>query len=150
MSKKTVSGIMLVILSVVMSMSVFEIQPIDAAPRTIIVPTHYPTISEAISFANDGDTVYVLNGTYKEDYIRVDKSIKLVGENKYSTIIEGSVMLVGNNIELKHFNITKVFPQYSGGYAVLLHGSNVTIEDNIIPETAFLYISLLLKILLIV
>jgi parallel beta-helix repeat protein len=133
MLRRTFSGIMLVMLFIAMLMLVFEIQPIDATPRTIIVPTHYPTISEAISFASDGDTIYVLNGTYKEDYIQVDKSIKLIGENKYSTIIEGSVMIVGDNIELKGFNITKVFPQYSGGYAVLLHRSNnVTIEDNII------------------
>ena len=114
-------------------MSVFEIRLINATPRTIIVPTHYPTISEAIKFAKDGDTVYVLNGTYKEDYIQVDKSIKLIGENKFSTIIEGNVVLIGNNTELKHFNITKIFPKHFGGYAVLLHkASNVIIEDNII------------------
>lgn len=131
--RETFSGITLVMLLTVMFTSGFEIQPINAAPRTIIVPTHYPTISEAVSFAQDGDIVYVLNGTYKEDYIYVDKSIKLLGENKYSTIIEGSVLLLGNGIELEHFNITRVFPQYSGGYAVLLHrATNVIIEDNII------------------
>lgn len=114
-----------------MSVLTFGTQRACVAQRTIIVPINYPTISEALTFATNGDTIYVLNGTYKED-VQVDKSVRLLGESRFSTTIEGSVSLVSNDTELRHFNITRVFPPGSGGYAVLTGSSNVIIEDNII------------------
>ena len=113
--------------------SIFDVGQINATPRTIIVPTHYPTISMALKFANDGDTIYVLNGTYNEDYISVDKSVRLIGENKYGTIINGSITIANDNVVLRGFTIIKVFPPNTGGYAISLYrASNVLIEDNII------------------
>lgn len=47
------------------------------------------TISDAIDFASDGDTIQINNGMYKE-HIRIDKSITIIGENKYKTIIDGN------------------------------------------------------------
>jgi parallel beta-helix repeat protein len=50
----------------------------------------YRTIQDAIdnTFYDDGDTVYVYNGTYKECVV-LYKTIHLVGESKDSTIIDG-------------------------------------------------------------
>jgi parallel beta-helix repeat protein len=110
---------------------------VKATPRVIIVPTHYSTISEAINFANDGDTIYVLNGTYEEDYIQVNKPVKLIGENKNATTIKGSVMLLKDGIELKNFSIIKLFPPQTRGYAILLHRcSNILIENNFIQSNS--------------
>jgi len=55
-------------------------------------PGNYTTIQAAINDASDGDTVFVYNGTYKLYTngffgITVNKSIRLLGENKSNTII---------------------------------------------------------------
>ena len=53
-------------------------------------PGNYTKIHDAINDANDGDTVFVYD--YSSPYneiVVVDKSIKLIGENKNTTIING-------------------------------------------------------------
>jgi len=52
-------------------------------------PGNYTTIQDAIDNSSDGDTVFVYNGIYYES-LEVDKSINLIGEDKYTTIIDGS------------------------------------------------------------
>jgi parallel beta-helix repeat protein len=47
----------------------------------------YQHIQDGINAAEDGDAVYVFNGSYYENVI-VDKSIDLIGENKDDTIID--------------------------------------------------------------
>ncbi len=63
--------------------------------ETIVVGDRYPSISEALRFARDGDTVEVLPGTYRERFI-IDKSIYLKGINRPRIIAER-----GNIIEVK-------------------------------------------------
>ncbi|MFH1100673.1 MAG: S8 family serine peptidase [Methanobacteriota archaeon] len=50
-------------------------------------------ILDAVDDAGQGDTVYVRAGVYYERYsLALERSIRLVGENKDSTIINGSMM----------------------------------------------------------
>jgi parallel beta-helix repeat protein len=49
---------------------------------------NYDTIQEAIDDAFDGDEIFVYTGVYTEN-ILVDKSLKITGENRLSTIIDG-------------------------------------------------------------
>jgi parallel beta-helix repeat protein len=72
------------ILLVLISMSTVSLA------ATLTVPTDYSTIQEAIDAANSGDTVFVKPGTYYEHLIIQDKSITLQGEDKATTIIDGS------------------------------------------------------------
>lgn len=51
-------------------------------------PGNYTKIQDAINNASDGDTIFIYQGVYYEN-ILVNKSISLIGENKYSTIIDG-------------------------------------------------------------
>ena len=53
-------------------------------------PNNYTKIQDAIDDASDGDTVFVYDDSspYYEKLV-VDKSINLIGENKYTTIIDG-------------------------------------------------------------
>jgi len=51
-------------------------------------PGNYTKIQDAIDNASDGDTVFVFNGTYFEN-IEINKSIRLFGENREKTIIDG-------------------------------------------------------------
>ena len=49
---------------------------------------HFNIIQDGIDAVGDNGTVYVYNGTY-EGGINVYKSLKIYGENKYNTIIDG-------------------------------------------------------------
>jgi parallel beta-helix repeat protein len=62
----------------------------DDAPAEWYDNTHFKTIIAGIENVSDGDTVFVYNGTYFQNgNIKIKKSISLIGENKYSTIIDG-------------------------------------------------------------
>jgi nitrous oxidase accessory protein NosD len=51
----------------------------------------YQHIQDGIDVVNTGDTIYVYSGTYYEN-IFIDKSIKLFGENRDNTIIDGQFL----------------------------------------------------------
>jgi parallel beta-helix repeat protein len=105
---------------------------IVAHPQIIIVPDDYPTIQEAINHANDGDTVYVKNGTYLENVV-VNKTVVLTGEDRNSTIIDGDgkgqvIDVMANNVVIKEFTLTN---SEEGDNGILVFGwSNVTIQNN--------------------
>ena len=70
---------------------------------------NYTSIQDAIDNASDEDTVFVYSGTYYENIV-IDKSIRLLGENRNSTIIHGnsigcSVNISASNVELSEFMI---------------------------------------------
>jgi len=65
--------------------------------RTIVVPDDYSTIQEAINNADEGDTIYVRNGTYYENVV-VNKTVSLTGEHKETTIIDGGGTGIGISI----------------------------------------------------
>ncbi len=95
MNKKTHSVVILTLLLIGMLTLAFDIQPVKAEPRTWTVdddgPADFSSIQEAVSSLDveDGDTIYVYNGLYYE-HIHIYKSLTVVGENKYATIIDGS------------------------------------------------------------
>jgi parallel beta-helix repeat protein len=68
----------------------------------------YPSIQEAINNAAEGDSIYVSVGTYYEN-VEVNKTISLIGENKYNTIVDGNgsnvFSLRTNNITISQFKI---------------------------------------------
>jgi hypothetical protein len=86
-NKKT--ALMLLIISL-MALCILKIQPGKADPKTITVPDDYPTITEAIGNATEGDTIFVKKGNYVgpiNQKIVIDKALSIVGENAESTII---------------------------------------------------------------
>ena len=82
----------LVLISLI-SLCFVIIQLAKDAPRTIIVPTDYPTIQAAVGNASAGDTVFVRNGIYYADEntsIVIDKpALSLIGEDPRNTVIYG-------------------------------------------------------------
>jgi parallel beta-helix repeat protein len=74
---------------------------------------NYSSIQEAINLANSNYTVFVYNGTYYGPIV-INKSIKLVGQDKDNTFIDG----IGENYVLKleanYVNITNFTIQNSG------------------------------------
>jgi len=82
-------------------------------PKTIYVDNDggqdYASIQEAIDAASPGDTINIPSGTYFENIV-IDKSIKLIGENNETTIIDGSrssnvIYVTAGNVEISGFTI---------------------------------------------
>jgi parallel beta-helix repeat protein len=94
-------------------------------------PGNYTKIQDAIENSSDGDTVYVYDdmSPYYEN-VKVNKIIKLIGENKETTIIDGGgigdvVIIASNEVNISGFTI-----QNSG--TSLTHDSGISIRQNCI------------------
>lgn len=106
---------------------------------TITVPDDFSTIQEAVNAASPGDTIYVRAGTYHETVTINKNSLALTGENKFTTIIDGSggtdrTVLVNkaDNVQISGFTIQN---SYDGIY--LLESSFSTVSGNIITTCSF-------------
>ena len=143
--RKTVSGITLLLLLIGMLTLAFNIQPVKSEPTTWTVdkdgPADFTSIQEAINAASDGDTIFVKESIYYE-HVVVNKSVSLIGENKYKTIIygggSGTVIWVevprGDTVgrsEIVGFTI-----QY-GGYGIYLDIAWCNISHNIIKDNGY-------------
>jgi hypothetical protein len=101
--------------------------PFVSSYTTITVPDDYSTIQAAIDAASPGDTIFVESGTYNES-LDIGESIILVGEDKFSTIINGlgayNVIYVDStNASIREFTITNggtgVYLNVAGGSQLL-------------------------------
>jgi parallel beta-helix repeat protein len=98
--------------------------------RTIIVPDDYPTIRDAVDVADDGDTVFVKQGLYYESGITITRSISLLGQDRETTIIDGTreyahiLTVNADNVTIKGFTVTKGF------YGCWVFGSGCQIINN--------------------
>jgi len=117
-------------------------------------PNNYTKIQDAINDASDDNTVFVYSGTYYEHLV-VDKTVNLIGENKYNTIVdsggENDTVRIGtsaNGVTISGFTIQNSGDQGYGGHIdagidILSH--NNVIFNNILinhPLTGiYLYVS---------
>ena len=74
-------GVLLVVVLALSSVLLFFPVEAQTEGRTIVVPDDYPTISAALTNAEDGDTILVKRGTNREHSFVIYKSITLVGED---------------------------------------------------------------------
>lgn len=93
-------------------------------------PGNYSKIQDAVDNASDGDIIFVYSGTYYE-HVNVDKSIRLVGEDKNTTIIDGGgsgnvIKIIKNHVEIMNFTVT------NGAYGFWIFSSGNIIIKNII------------------
>jgi len=104
------------------------------ANSVIVVPDDYSTIQEAVDHSSSGDTVFVKSGVYNENVVLDKNGVRLIGENKDTTVIDGSgtgtsVYVKANNAEVNNFTIQ------NSGYdltdsGVNLNGSYTTLLSN--------------------
>jgi len=71
---------------------------------------NYTKIQDAIENASEEDTVFVYHGLYHENLVMYDDGISLIGEDKYTTIVDGIkkndvLRIFGNFTSIKDFTI---------------------------------------------
>ena len=148
MYRKTVSGILIVLIATCLIALTTNIHLAKTEPATITVPTDVPTIQAAIDGADPGDTIYVMAGTYYEN-VYVWKSLNLVGEDQSNTTIDGSgigdvVVIDANDVNISDFTIRYSTPcnggdPYAGLYLIYSDNCRV-IRNNITANCVGVYL----------
>jgi parallel beta-helix repeat protein len=96
-------------------------------------PNNYSTIQQAINTATQGDTVYVYNESSPYfEHVLVNVSIHLIGQNNFTTIIDGEnqgdvVIFTADNITMTGFTV-----QHSGNTPKVDAGIEVRSQRNLI------------------
>lgn len=102
-----------------------------ACGTTIVVPDQSPGIQSAIEKAENGDTVFIRTGTFRES-ITLKDNISLVGESMTATVIRGDrkqpVVKASDNSLLKNFTVTR------GSVGILCENVAFTIEQVIVTK----------------
>jgi parallel beta-helix repeat protein len=114
---------------------------IIANANIIRVPSDYATIQQAINAASNGSTILVNSGMYHEHLI-VNTTVRLIGTDKISTIIEGdknrtAITMTANNAVIDGFTIRNcAHPNASFGYGSieLVECNSCTVSDNLLTE----------------
>ena len=90
--------------------------------RDVAYPVYvkYHSIQEAINNVQEEDTIYVSSGTYYENVV-VNKTVALVGENRSTTVIDGSG--IGSVVTVTHDNVNIT--------SFTIRNSGVTISDTV-------------------
>jgi len=106
--------------------------------RVIYVPEDFVSIQAAIHNATSGDTVFVHQGIYYENIV-VNKSISLVGENRSTTIIDGSglgsvIMISGNRVEISGFTLRNSGVNWPRSGVRIVNSYLNKLSDNIIQD----------------
>lgn len=108
----------------------------------------YPgqSIQDAINLAQSGDTIFVHSGTYYENWrINVNKTVSLVGENKYTTVVDfnvsttsGCFMVTANHTEISGFMIRHGSSGVYIGYGSWMDGiiCGVRVSGNILKDNS--------------
>jgi parallel beta-helix repeat protein len=102
----------------------------------------YQKINDAITLANDGDTIYVFSGTYNESVV-INKHISLIGgiDDQPSVISRGIglkylVEITADNVTVENFHINDQGHFITSQYGALIHvtSDNVILQKNNISE----------------
>jgi parallel beta-helix repeat protein len=111
-----------------------------ADPGTVNVPGDFSSIQQAVNNVSSGGTIFVHTGIYSE-HVVINKSIALVGENRDSTIIDGSqsgnVIYIVNtaNVTMEGFTVrgSGLYPNCG---IFVDHSVYNTIMNNIVIDNA--------------
>jgi rhodanese-related sulfurtransferase len=96
----------------------------------------YASIQDAIDNAAKGKTILVSSGFYTE-HLTINKSITLVGENKYNTILDGSdsgtvVDVQSDNVSISELTVQRPGCACKDSYGIRLEDnhSGITLTNN--------------------
>jgi pectin methylesterase-like acyl-CoA thioesterase len=104
--RRIILGMILIPLLISTVMLTFNIQPVKAEPKTIIIPDDYPTIQAAVDAASPGDTIIVRAGTYTEK-INVTKNHLIIRSESGAEVTNVQAFnLMSENVTINGFAIT--------------------------------------------
>lgn len=104
---------------------------VKAEDDIIVVPDDYPTISEALTNALDGSTVFVREGTYTEETLSISKTVTLRGEDANATIIHNPSVIQPWDMSLSPFPPSRAIAIQVNANNVKISGFSIT--GNAIP-----------------
>lgn len=98
-------------------------------------PGNYSSIQDAVDAAGVGDTIIVHNGIYYENLV-LNKSITIVGEDRFNTIIDGNgvgdaVFILADNVCIRNFTIKN---KGASGTGINIRANQSTISENLIID----------------
>ncbi len=103
----------------------------------IVVPDNYPTIDGAINASTNGDTILIKEGTYSvADFILVNKSLTITGENVENTIVDGGgtagvlFQVIASNVDIENLTLQNT-NESSLGPGVRINNASNTILRNV-------------------
>jgi parallel beta-helix repeat protein len=139
LSKRTIGVLAILIVVVLAAISIYVLFYAQNNQTTHFVSIdgkgNFVSIQEAISAASDNDTLLVSNGTYFEN-IKITKSIKLIGEDKNTTIITGNgsgdvIYVLADNVTIHGFTIRNGGAKLLGdvGAGIELKSNHSTISN---------------------
>jgi parallel beta-helix repeat protein len=122
---------------------------VKAEWKTIVVPDDYSTIQEAIDYAVDSDIIFVKHGIYNEN-LTISKSLSLIGENEFTTIINGgnigtAILIIADHVTVCGFTVKNgesptppnyMAPDKTNGIH-LLHVNYCNITNNIVEYNGY-------------
>ena len=101
---------------------------------------NYSSIQDAINYSENGTIIHVYNGIYYENLL-INKSITLIGEDKYNTIIDGNgtgtvITIIANNLTVNGFTIQNSSLHYTDCFVsgLKIYSNYNIISDNIITN----------------
>lgn len=112
--------------------------------RTIVVGKQevISSLRKALTIANDGDTILLQKGVYKEGGLIINKSIRLIGVNE--PILDGEneheiLTVTGENILVKGIHFANAGYSAMNDYAAIkiIDATNVIVENNKITNAYF-------------
>ena len=104
-------------------------------------PGNFTAIQDAINAGDDGDRIYIYNGTYYENVKVRNHHTRLIGESAENTIIDGGgiedvVSLIGDNITISGFTIQNSGKDHENSGIKISSDFN-NISENIIKDNGF-------------
>ena len=131
--KKSLNVVLNLVLMMIVIM--FFVSQVKAGTINVGPSGDYSTIQAAINAATTGDEIIIAQGTYYENLV-IDKEIKLIGENKNTTCINGTlsddvILVLADEVTVSGFTISK-----GGGQkeecGIKIYSDNNYIVNNII------------------
>ena len=118
-----------------------------ATPPYTTWATASDSIQKCINICNDGDTVVVANGVYRE-YLVIHKNISLIGSSMDSTVVDGrnlfylrdrdtTILITADSVEIKNFDIIG-FGKNTSSIVIV-----IDFQDNFILENCKIHNSYL-------
>lgn len=121
--------------------SIFPIYPLSAKTIAVCSNCTVKSVKTAIALSQNGDTIKIQTGTYKEGFLPITKSITIVGEA--GVVIDGLKEkhvfgIYSNGVRLENLKIMgsgiSDLTEYAGVYADKVkncHFENLILEDNV-------------------